>query len=206
MPGVILRPAIAHAQRKDAVRQWKRAVKFGLLIIVLIVCIGGSGCAAKYDAQPPLTVAELAAIHAESGLDVSAEQIKAELLRMEKSWEASRVKEEKRKATKALLLSCATAGFLWLFAKYLRVGSRKRWHGLAADVLLASFGLLVAAYLVVNIHYDMVLGRTGMNSRSGFSVASSESEPLLFHATLLLKAAIVGFIAYLSLRKFFRKK
>ncbi len=66
-------------------RQWKRAMKFGLLIIVLIVCIGGSGCAAKRDAQPPPTVAGLAAVYAESGLDVSEAQIKAELLRLERA-------------------------------------------------------------------------------------------------------------------------
>jgi hypothetical protein len=203
MPGVILRPAIAHVQRKDAVRQWKRAMKFGLLLTALIVC---SGCADKRgDARPLPTVDELATVYAESGHEVGEEWIKAELLYLEKSLEASRVKEQKRKVTKALLLSSATVGFLWLFAKCLGVGSRKRWHGLAADVLLASFGLLVAAYLVVNIHYDMVLGHTGVMSRAGSSVVMREQEPLGFYGILLLHAAVGAFITYLSLRKFFRK-
>ena len=86
------------------------------------------------------------------------------------------------------------------------MGDRKRWHGLAADVLLAPFGLLVAAYLAVNIHYDMVLGHTGVMSRGGSSVVMREREPLGFYGVLLLHAAVGAFITYLSLRKFFRKK
>jgi len=181
-------------------------MKFGLLLIALIACIGGSGCADKRETTGLPSVEELAAEYAVAGYDVSEERIKADLARIEKYLEAESVKEKKRKLTRVFLLSNATVGFLWLFAKYLSVGSRKKWYGQAADVLLTLFGLLVAAHMAVDIHCDMVLGRTGVMSSSGHSVVLREGDPLGFYGVLSVYAAVAVFIAYLSLRKFFRKK